>query len=98
MGWGVSGTEKSITKRTTSGKSQVQDMWNSEGKIIDQHTYGGTEEVTEEGFLAKGSAYANEAVDGQEGTSVVTQHDYTEDAQNYAMISKTTRKIPGESA
>ena len=86
FGTGTSG----VTSRTTANAAQVAEKMTEVGIIEDMTTYGATTETTVEQYVDAGS-FANEAVNEQNGTSVVTSHDLIESNTDYARETKTIR-------
>jgi len=83
MGFGVT---SGLSKQTNNSVS-VAEKINSKGAIVEMTTHGGKQEVQEEVYS---DALTNEAVNGQSGTSVVSNHNLIESATDYARESKTT--------
>lgn len=86
MSFGI--PEAGILARSTNNSVDAVDKLNEVGEIIEQHTTGGTTEITETQYT---DLFANTAVNGQEATSVITGHNLTEVNNDYAKEEITTR-------
>lgn len=84
------GTAGVIT-RNTSNNVETASKTDEEGVIVEETSYGGINEVTEEVFT---DAFANEALNGQVGTTaggIVVEHSHSEANDAYARATKRTR-------
>lgn len=97
-GFGVSGSGKNYTSRTTNYSVQTADKTNTKGRIIGQVTHGQTKEEQEEYYCDDPTAFENPAVDGQTGNTVYTQAQVSEQAADFCKASVTKRTIPGPEA
>ena len=94
-GFGVSGSGKNYTSRQTNYSAQTADKTNTKGEIIDQVTHGATKEVQEEYYCDNPAAFENPVVDGQNGATVYTGAQVTENAADFCKASVTQRTILG---
>lgn len=86
MSFGIA--EAGVLARSTNNSVDAVDKLNEVGEILEQHTTGGTTEITETQYT---DALVNTAVNGQEAASVVTGHNLTEVNNDYAKEEITTR-------
>ncbi len=90
MSFGIA--DAGVVSRTTTNTVEVASKDNEEGEIVEETSYGGVEEITEEVFT---DSLTNEALNGQTGTTssgIVIEHTLTESNTDYARASKRTRK------
>lgn len=73
--------------RQTNNSVNVAEKLNNKGDILDMTTYGGKKEKQEEVYS---DAFTNEAVNGQNGTEVISAHNLIENHTEYARAQKTT--------
>jgi DNA/RNA endonuclease YhcR with UshA esterase domain len=95
MGFGCA-TTGNISTNTAYSVQQASKM-DEQGRIDEETTYGGVQEVTEETYVDAGS-FTNLATNGQTGnvsTAVVTSHTLIESNTDYARASKVSRKPLG---
>lgn len=78
--------------KTTSNSVQVAEKDDQNGTIDDMTSYGGKTTLTEESFT---TSFTNTALNGQNGSSVITEHTLTESNKDYAKESKTTVTVLG---
>lgn len=78
--------------RNTNNSVQAAEKVGTKGEILELHTHGGAQEVTEEEYT---DSFTNEATNGQvsdpTGSGVVTGHNLIEVNNDYARATKTTR-------
>ena len=79
--------------RNTNNTVEHASVMDENGVIVEEETFGGIEEITEESSL--NAAFSNEALNGQTGivsAGVVTAHSLVESNNDFSRVSKTTRK------
>ena len=84
MAFGTPSNEISVQ---TSNKVEAAKKLNGVGEILEYTTHGGENTKTEEVYA---DSISNEAVNGQVGTSVKTEHGLNQVNSDYAKSSKTT--------
>ncbi len=84
------GLDTGISRNTTH-TAQVAEKIGSDGTIQDMTTHGSAAEIVEETYI-DAESFTNEAVNGQTGTEVVTNHGLIESNTEYARTTKTTRE------
>jgi len=88
MSFGI--TEAGVISRQTVVTVETAAKEDEKGTILEETTYGGVKEVTEEVFS---DSFTNEAVNGQTATTAsgaVVEHSYNEMNDGYA---RSTRRI-----
>jgi len=86
------GVDAGISRNTNNSVEHASVM-NEVGEIVEEESFGGIEEITEESFLNE--AFANTALNGQTGTvsaGIVTAHSLVEVNNDFSRVSITTRK------
>ena len=86
MGWGKS--TAGISKSTNNSVT-VAEKLNQNGDIDEMRSYGGKTEIQEEVYI-DASAFTNEAVNGQSGSSVISAHNLIESNTDFCRSQKTT--------
>ncbi len=89
---GITGRVPGQNNRKTKFTAQTQDLFDGPS-IVNQFTHSAVGEKTEEFYRMTNDPFVNEAVDGQEGTDVVTGHELVEDAKDFQRINKTRRVL-----
>ena len=91
--FGVSGTDKTVTGRTTNNTTNVAILKDADGKEVFARTHGGHAEIQEDAFLATASA-TNEATPGQASADKVTgAFTVNESNEDYTRVSRTITKL-----
>lgn len=73
--------------KTTSNSVQVAEKEDHNGTIDGMTSYGGKTTLTEVSYTI---TFTNTALNGQNGTSIISEHSQTEGNKDYAQESKTT--------
>jgi len=83
MAFGTPSDEISVKE---SNKVDIAKKVNGKGEILNYTTHGGEKTVTEEVYA---DAITNEAVNGQTGTTAVTEHGIDKSNSDYSKATKT---------
>lgn len=95
MGYGIpDATKNTQQSRSDNFSTNVAELTDKDGNILEGHTFGGSMERSEEFYLGKNDTFENSAIDGQEGTELVTGVTRTGTAGEYEKVSVTTKIYP----
>lgn len=81
------GTPSNEISRQESNKVEVAKKISGNGTVLEYTTHGGEKTVTEEVYA---DSITNEALNGQVGTSAVSDHGFNQVNNDYAKATKTT--------
>lgn len=83
------GTGDTAISRNTNHDAQVAEQIGGDGTVVGMTTYGAKKTTTERHYVDRAS-FENEAVNGQNGTEVVSAHNLIEVNTDYVQEEKTT--------
>lgn len=95
--FGVSTPTGNQVSRETTQSAEVDTLLSSTGVKIEGTTHGSEKKISEE-FFAGTTLPALEAVDGQNGATLITSHGTKETNNAYARVTKEQTVYPGAGA